>query len=118
MKTSFNFLITRKEGINFSKLSGDTNKIHINERTGYNSYFGFNICHGVLVLFKFFKIINIKNKIENKILKIKGNKLKINILKIGEINTKQNLSLIPRNLPNFRDFLFEDEAIQKKVFFK
>ena len=26
MKTSFNFLITRKEGINFSKLSGDTNK--------------------------------------------------------------------------------------------
>ena len=56
MKTSFNFLITRKEGINFSKLSGDTNKIHINERTGYNSYFGFNICHGVLVLFKFFKI--------------------------------------------------------------
>ena len=66
MKTSFNFSITRKEGINFSKLSGDTNKIHINERTGYNSYFGFNICHGVLVLFKFFKIINIKNKIENK----------------------------------------------------
>ena len=49
---------------------------------------------------------------------MKGNKLKVNILKIGEINTKQNLSLIPRNLPNFRDFLFEDEAIQKKVFFK
>ena len=67
---------------------------------------------------KFLPYSKIKLKAENKILKIKSNKLKVNILKIDEINTKQNLSLIPRNLPNFRDFLFENEGIQKKVFFK
>ena len=28
-------------------LSGDYNKIHIDELEGYNSMFGQNICHGV-----------------------------------------------------------------------
>jgi hypothetical protein len=60
------FTIKRKEGLNFSKISGDKNKIHTDNLTGYNSIFGNIICHGVLVIFKFFKIISIKKKIEKK----------------------------------------------------
>jgi hypothetical protein len=60
------FIIKRKEGLNFSNISGDRNKIHIDNLAGYNSIFGTTICHGVLVIFKFFKIINIKKEIKDK----------------------------------------------------
>ena len=66
MVNSQNFFITKKEGINFSKISGDINKIHINDSTGYNSLFGFRIVHGVLLLLKFFQQIKISSKINNK----------------------------------------------------
>ena len=35
--------ISKYEGIRFSKISGDYNKIHINEISGYNSIFGSTI---------------------------------------------------------------------------
>jgi hypothetical protein len=35
-----NFTITENEGVKYSKISGDYNKIHIDEKTGYNSIFG------------------------------------------------------------------------------
>ena len=60
------FSIKKKEGLNFSKISGDKNKIHTDATTGHNSIFGSTICHGVLVIFKFFKIINIKKIIRKK----------------------------------------------------
>ena len=66
MNNFHSFTIKRKEGLNFSKISGDKNKIHTDSLTGYNSIFGNIICHGVLVIFKFFKIINIKKKIKKK----------------------------------------------------
>ena len=44
-------------------------------------------------------------------------KLKINICRIEEVNTKQNLSLINRDLPNFRDILDKNENYKKKFFF-
>lgn len=59
----------------------------------------------------------IKLEAENKIMKLKNMKIQINILRIPEINTKQNLSLLYKNLPNFRDLLFKSKKIQKKVFF-
>ena len=34
------FSILKKQGEKFSKISGDYNKIHIDEKTGYNSIFG------------------------------------------------------------------------------
>jgi len=43
------FKITKDEGIRFSKISGDYNKIHIEEIFGYNSIFGSIICHGALL---------------------------------------------------------------------
>ena len=61
-----NFFITKKEGINFSKISGDINKIHTDDSTGYNSLYGFSIAHGVLLLLKFFQQIKISSKINNK----------------------------------------------------
>ena len=59
------FTIKRKEGLNFSKISGDKNKIHTDNLTGYNSIFGEKICHGTLIALKTFKIINIKKIIKN-----------------------------------------------------
>ena len=60
----------------------------------------------------------IKLKAEKEIVKLKNNKVIINIAKIPGINTKQTLSLISKNLPNFRDLLSENKEIFKKVFFK
>ena len=60
-----NFKITENEGLKYSKISGDYNKIHIDEKTGYNSIFGEKICHGTLVITKIFKLINLKKIIKN-----------------------------------------------------
>ena len=60
----------------------------------------------------------IKLKAENEISKLKKLKTKINILRIPEINTKQNLSLLKGKLPNFRDIISKDKEILDKVFFK
>ena len=49
------FKITEKEGLIYSKISKDKNKIHINSLAGYNSIFGEKICHGTLVISKIFK---------------------------------------------------------------
>ena len=60
----------------------------------------------------------IKLKAENEISKLRKLKTKINILKIPGVNTKQNLSLLSRKLPNFRDLISGDKKILNKVFFK
>ncbi len=64
------FKITEKDGIAYSKRSGDNNEIHLSELAGYNSIFGEKICHGTFVLEKILKIINFK-KILNKEKKLK-----------------------------------------------
>ena len=50
-------------------------------------------------------------------MKIKLKNTVLNVLKIREVNTKQNLSLLNKNLPNFRDLLNKDKIYQKKIFF-
>ncbi len=57
------FNISELDGIKFAKKSGDKNKIHIDELTGYNSIFSEKICHGALVLTKVFKTNLFKKKI-------------------------------------------------------
>ena len=82
---SNNFSIKELEGINFAKLSGDNNIIHIDKIAGYNSIFGHNIVHGVLVILKFLnKIKYNKNCSCIKVLFEKGFKYnsKIKIRKI------------------------------------
>tara|TARA_B100001250_G_C19740554_1_gene762866 strand:+ start:107 stop:1375 length:1269 start_codon:yes stop_codon:yes gene_type:complete len=100
------FKITKDEGLDYSKISKDKNKIHIDNLVGYNSIFGEKICHGTLVISKIFKkkefrkiilsekIFNIyieflnfieydKNllikKVRNKFYVIQNKKIKINI---------------------------------------
>ena len=54
--------ISEKQGANYSKDSGDKNKIHIDKIYGYNSIFGKNIVHGTLIISKFLKLIGLKKK--------------------------------------------------------
>ena len=56
-----NIIIKRKDGIKFSKKSGDKNKIHLDYLTGYNSQFGENIVHGSYLLIKFLSVNEIIN---------------------------------------------------------
>ena len=55
---------------------------------------------------------------ENEIAKLRKLRTKINILKIPEVNTKQNLSLFSGKLPNFRDLMMKKKEIRNKVLFK
>ena len=61
MKSKY-FKIDFKEGIYFSKFSGDKNQIHLNDLVGHNSIYGEKIVHGVYILLKFLKIKNFDYK--------------------------------------------------------
>ena len=74
--------ISEKEGLKYSKESGDINKIHLEKITGYNSIYGKKICHGTLV---FLKYLDFTNKFK-KISKLSEYSLKINYLKAFKYN--------------------------------
>ena len=50
-----NFKITKNDGLKYSKITGDLNKIHIDDRYALNTVFGEKICHGTLVVQKIFQ---------------------------------------------------------------
>ncbi len=54
---------------------------------------------------------------EKKLLKLNKNNFKINILRIPEVNTKQNLSILKKNLPSFIKLLNKNLNFQKKILF-
>ncbi len=58
-----------------------------------------------------------KKEAERRLKKIKDTNIKINILRVEEVNTKQNLSLLHRKLPSFIELLNKNRVYQKKVFF-
>ena len=106
------FYIKESEGVNFAKLSGDNNLIHIDKITGHNSIHGHNIVHGVLLILKFFKKIKFKQNYssikvqfqkglkynsEIKIRKIKKNKSRTiyQLTQNNEIGLNVEISLIP-----------------------
>ena len=62
MKKNDFFLVTKKEGIKYSLLSRDNNKIHVDPSYGYNSLFGQNICHGTFIILNFLKKIKFHDK--------------------------------------------------------
>ena len=114
-----NFKITENEGLKYSKISGDYNKIHIDEKIAYNSIFGEKICHGTLVIKKIFKLINLEKIIKNqKKFSIDINffnhfkyyceisiKKKKNIYHIFQENQKKlELKIIKSNSYMFKDF--------------
>ena len=58
-----------------------------------------------------------KKEAERRLKKIKDKNIKINILRIEEVNTKQNLSLFSRKLPSFIELLNKNRVYQKNIFF-
>ena len=97
---SNNFSIKEFEGVNFAKLSGDNNIIHIDKVAGYNSIYGCNIVHGVLVILKFLDKIKFKKNCSYiKVLFTKGFKynLKIKIKIIKKNKSKILYELIQQN---------------------
>ena len=60
------FKIVDKEAIKYSKISGDVNKIHTDDKIGYNSIFGEKICHGTLAVIKILRLTNIEKLIKTK----------------------------------------------------
>ena len=46
------FFVNRSEGIKFAKLSGDDNLIHLSKTAGYNSIYGHDIVHGILIIIR------------------------------------------------------------------
>ena len=77
-----------------------------------------NVTHALGAHSKQLDYSKIKLQAEKKITKFKNEYLRVNILRIPEINTKQNLSLIDKKLINFRNLLNQNEDILEKVFFK
>lgn len=60
----------------------------------------------------------IKQLAENTLAKYQSKRCKINFIRLGEVNTKQNLSLIKKNLPNFSNLLNKNLEYQEKIFFE
>lgn len=137
MKSKY-FKIDFKEGIYFSKFSGDKNQIHLSDLVGHNSIYGERIVHGVYILLKFLKIssLNYKNMCKlsvnftghasyNKKIfyKIKKNKTSQNIVifhdkfrRICEIkiyyNQKNSLLKVPSTLKINKTFKTKNKKIK------
>ena len=105
---SDNFSIKELEGVNFAKLSGDNNIIHIDKIAGYNSVYGHNIVHGVLIILKFLNKIKFRKNYSHikvlftkafrynskiKIRKIKENKSEISYELIQQDNVNANIEI-------------------------
>jgi hypothetical protein len=82
-----NFSISNKEASNFARYSEDFNKIHTDRLTGYNSIYGENIAHGVLIIINFLKKTKIKNL----------DSLKFTFLSHISLNQKINIDKINEN---------------------
>ena len=100
------FTILKKQGEKFSKISGDYNKIHIDEKTGYNSIFGNNICHGMLIILIFLKKINFKKKY----------KFNLNIKFNRPFFYNSKIMYIKKNVRNKMEYIFlQNNKIKAKI---
>lgn len=92
--------IRESEGKKFSVLSGDNNRIHLNDLTGYNSLFGEKICHACLVILKIFRIIKIIKIISN----LNSYSIKIKFFKHFSYNDLIYLKLNKKNIQLIKIF--------------
>ena len=115
-----NFKITDKEGLNYSKISGDNNLIHLKNLEGHNSIFGEKICHGCLVIIKFFKIIKINSLLKKK----KRLSIKVNFIKhvsynqIIKIKKKNNTYSLNQNNKHVVEIKILNNSIPEKISYK
>ena len=103
---SANFSINKFEGINFAKLSGDSNRIHIDKIAGYNSIYGHNIVHGVLIILKFFEKQRIEKNYSN---------IKIQFLNAFKYNSKIKIKKIKKNRYNAIYHLIQENITKAYV---
>lgn len=80
-----NFIIRFSDGKNFAKRSKDFNPIHINKIYGYNSMFGQNIVHGVLIVIFFLNRVVISKEYNI-------DEINIKFLKHAEYDKKLSIS--------------------------
>ena len=114
------FSITEKEGRSYSIKSGDYNKIHLDNLTGYNSLFGHKICHGTLILQKNLKLL----KLDKRINQSSRIYIEINFLKhftyYEKINIeRKNLKIFQKDdgiafLKVNKKIIIEDSIVYKK----
>jgi len=83
-----NLKVKAEEGKKFAIYSGDNNPIHLDDVTGYNSMFGEKICHGCLVILKFFYLINLDKIIKDK------KKYSIKILFLKHFSYEKKINII------------------------
>ena len=105
------FKITEREGIAYSKKSGDNNEIHLNDLAGYNSIFGEKICHGTFVLEKIFKIINLSKILNNQ------NNLKIKAHFYHQTNYNKKI-IIKKSKKNFFEIFQDNKKIIELLILK
>jgi hypothetical protein len=101
MKKEF-FKLSKSNGLNYAKKTGDFNKIHLDFTTGYNSIYGEEVCHGCSVFEKSLRILTKKYK------KFKNKEcIEINFLKHFSYN--KNISIHQ----NQKNFLLQQNNITK-----
>ena len=59
----------------------------------------------------------IKKSAEAELKKINKKNIRLNVLRIDEVNTRQNISMINKNLPSFNQLLNKNIHYQNKIFF-
>ena len=59
----------------------------------------------------------IKKNAELKLKKLNKKNITVNLLRIDEVNTKQNISLLNKNLPSFTQLVNKNKQYQNKIFF-
>tara|TARA_B100000767_G_C19722431_1_gene517902 strand:+ start:241 stop:1515 length:1275 start_codon:yes stop_codon:yes gene_type:complete len=102
------FSISEIDGKNFAKLSGDKNKIHLNNLYGYNSSFNNKICHGCLVLIKFLKLVKLQKIIS------RFNNYNISINFIRHFNYKDEITIV-KEIKNYRYILYQNNQICAEI---
>jgi len=101
------FSINLSEAKKFAKISGDSNKIHLDKIYGFNSFSGEIICHGCFVILKILKKKKLYNylKKENRGIEFNFNKF-FNYNKRIQIQKKTNKINIIQNKQNKLEIKF------------
>jgi len=107
--SKLNFSIKKRDGIRYSKISNDNNKIHINKKYGYNSIFGECVVHGTHLILKFLKKIKFK-------LNEGGSRFSLNIDLINPFYYEKKIFIkIKKNNFSTKYFLFQNNRISAKI---
>ena len=114
------FKISENQGYAYSLESGDKNKIHLDDLTGYNSIFNSKIVHGTLIFHKVLKQFNYKklNQYSIKMEFIKAFKYNVPIKYNTKTIFQKNYGLARINFLKKSFFDFDNEKLKLVKTFK